>query len=36
LRQEMGAKGRLKAEECSWPNVAKSVFEYYLRLLNDS
>ena len=36
LRREMGARGRLKAEECSWPNVAKSVFEYYLRLLNDS
>ena len=36
LRQEMGARGRLKAEECSWPNVAKSVLEYYMRLLNGS
>lgn len=36
LRQEMGAQGRLKAEECSWPNVAKRVFEYYMRLLKGS
>jgi phosphatidylinositol alpha-mannosyltransferase len=36
LRQEMGARGRLKAEECSWPNVAKRVFEYYIRVLNGS
>jgi len=36
LRLEMGARGRQKAEECSWPNVAKRVLEYYMRLLNGS
>jgi phosphatidylinositol alpha-mannosyltransferase len=34
LRHEMGARGRLKAEECSWPNVASKVNEYYKSLLN--
>jgi len=36
LRQEMGARGRLKAEECSWPNVARRVNQYYVSLLNGS
>jgi phosphatidylinositol alpha-mannosyltransferase len=34
LRREMGARGRLKAEECSWPNVSRRVSEYYTSLLN--
>jgi phosphatidylinositol alpha-mannosyltransferase len=34
LRHAMGARGRLKAEECSWPNVASKVNEYYKSLLN--
>jgi phosphatidylinositol alpha-mannosyltransferase len=36
LRREMGARGTLKAEECSWPNVAKMVIEYYMSLLNGA
>ena len=36
LRQEMGARGRQKAEECSWPNVARMVLEYYDSLLDGS
>lgn len=36
LRREMGARGRLKAEECSWPNVAGRINEYYTSLLNAS
>jgi phosphatidylinositol alpha-mannosyltransferase len=34
LRHEMGARGRLRAEECSWPNIASKVNEYYKSLLN--
>lgn len=34
LRLAMGARGKLKAEECSWPNVASKVNEYYKSLLN--
>lgn len=36
LRREMGARGRLKVEECSWPNVARRVSEYYTSLRNGS
>jgi len=36
LRREMGARGKLKAEECSWPNVAGRIYEYYTSLLNAS
>ena len=36
LRREMGARGRLKAEECSWTNVARRVMEYYISLRNAS
>jgi phosphatidylinositol alpha-mannosyltransferase len=34
LRQQMGAKGRIKAEKYSWTNVAHQVMEYYTSLLN--
>jgi len=36
LRREMSERGRLKAEECSWPNVARRVNEYYTSLCNSS
>ena len=35
LRLQMGAKGRIKAEKYSWPNVARQVIEYYNNLLNS-
>ncbi len=35
LRQQMGAKGRLKAEEHNWPLIAQRVMDYYLRILNE-
>ncbi len=35
LCQQMGAKGRIKAEKYSWPNVARQVMEYYNSLLNS-
>ncbi|MFC1957381.1 glycosyltransferase family 4 protein [Chloroflexota bacterium] len=34
LRQQMGDKGRLKAGEYNWENVAQRVFDYYVRVLN--
>ena len=34
LRQEMSARGRHKAEEYSWPNVAQRVMELYISLLH--
>jgi phosphatidylinositol alpha-mannosyltransferase len=34
LRQEMGARGRQKAEEYSWQNIAQSLQQYYDRLLD--
>jgi phosphatidylinositol alpha-mannosyltransferase len=34
LRQQMGTKGRIKAEKYSWTNVARQVMEYYTSLLN--
>ena len=34
LRQQMGAKGRNKAEKYSWKNVAQRVMDYYVTLLN--
>jgi phosphatidylinositol alpha-mannosyltransferase len=34
LRQQMGAKGRDKAEKYSWENVARGVMRYYVALLN--
>jgi len=36
LRQQMGAKGRIKAEEYSWENIAQKVMGYYATLLNNS
>ena len=33
LRQQMGARGKLKAEEYSWEQIAQRVFDYYLECL---
>lgn len=35
LRQQMGTKGRKKAEKYSWENVARQVMECYINLLNS-
>jgi len=35
LRQEMGAKGRIKALEHSWEHIAQKVFAYYVRVLSE-
>ena len=35
LRQEMGAKGRVKALEHSWERIAQDVFNYYVRVLSE-
>jgi len=35
LRLKMGAKGRIKAEKYSWPNIARQVIDYY-NSLHDS
>ncbi len=35
LRQEMGAKGRAKALEHSWEQIAQKVFDYYVRVLGE-
>lgn len=34
LRHQMGAKGRIKAEQYSWANVARQVMDYYMSLLS--
>ena len=34
LRQQMGAKGRLKAVEYDWEHIAQKVMNYYLSVLN--
>ena len=36
LSQQMGTKGRLKAQGYSWEQVAQRVFDYYVRVLNES
>jgi len=36
LRQQMKARGRLKAEEYSWEHVAQRVFDYYERVIGGS
>lgn len=36
LRQEMGARGRMKAEEYSWQNIAKSLIDYYAGFLHGT
>jgi phosphatidylinositol alpha-mannosyltransferase len=35
LRQEMGVKGRAKALEHSWEQIAKRVLNYYVRVLSE-
>jgi len=35
LRQQLGAKGRLKALEYDWELVTQKVFNYYLRVLSE-
>jgi phosphatidylinositol alpha-mannosyltransferase len=35
LRQEMGAKGRTKALEHSWEQIAQKVLNYYVRVLSE-
>ncbi len=35
LRQEMGARGRIKALEHSWERIARRVFAYYVRILGE-
>jgi len=36
LRQQMGARGRLKAIEYDWKHIAQRLLDYYLRVLNES
>jgi len=36
LRQQMGAKGRLKAEQYSWEHIAQRVLDYYARVLDET
>jgi len=36
LRQEMGAKGKLKAREYAWEDIAQRVLDYYARVLSES
>jgi len=35
LRQQMGAKGMLKAKEHSWENISHRVLNYYTRILSE-
>jgi len=35
LRQEMGARGRVKAADYSWEHIARRVFNYYVRVLSE-
>jgi phosphatidylinositol alpha-mannosyltransferase len=36
LRQQMGEKGKLKAQNYSWEQIAKRVFDYYLKAISES
>jgi len=36
LRQQMGAKGILKAKEYNWEHIARRVLNYYTRILSES
>ncbi len=36
LRQQMGARGRLKAREYSWEHIARRVLDYYTRVISES
>ena len=35
LRQQMGAKGKLKAQEYGWERIAQRVLDYYVRVLSE-
>ncbi len=35
LRQQMGARGMVTAQEYDWRKVARRVFEYYIRILSE-
>jgi phosphatidylinositol alpha-mannosyltransferase len=35
LRQEMGARGRVKAADYSWEHIARRVLDYYVRVLSE-
>ena len=35
VRQRMGARGKLKAREYRWEDIAQRVFDYYVRVLNE-
>jgi len=35
LRQQMGAKGRIKAQEYAWKHIAQRVLDYYVRVLSE-
>ena len=35
LRQQMGARGVIKARKYSWEQIAQKVFEYYVRVLSE-
>jgi len=36
LREQMGAKGKLKAKEYSWEHVGQRVFDYYTQVIDKS
>ena len=36
LRQEMGAKGRITAEDYSWESVAQRVVDFYTKVMSES
>ena len=36
LRQEMGAKGKLKAREYAWEEISQRILDYYARVLSES
>ena len=35
LRQQMGAKGRLKASDYGWEHIAQKILKYYIRVLSE-
>jgi len=35
LRQQIGAKGKLKAQEYGWEHIAQRVLDYYVRVLSE-
>ncbi|GAH66691.1 unnamed protein product, partial [marine sediment metagenome] len=36
LRQEIGARGRIKASEYGWEHIAQKVSNYYLRVISGA